>query len=252
MIQIENLSKSFQSNVVLDGISVEIKKGDVVAVIGPSGAGKSTFLRCINLLEVPEQGTIQINDLKIDVTKKTKEQVKSLRQSTAMVFQQFNLFHRKTALQNVMEGLVVVKKVPKEEAEKTAIAFLNKVGLSDRIHYYPQQLSGGQQQRVAIARALAMNPELLLFDEPTSALDPELVGEVLDTIRATALEGNTMIIVSHEMNFVRQVANRVLFLENGKIVEDGTPKEVFETPKSDRTRTFLSKFYQSREPEYAI
>lgn len=252
MIQIENLTKSFQKNVVLDNISVEIKKGDVVAVIGPSGAGKSTFLRCMNLLETPEKGSIQIGDLKIDVSQKTKEQVRSLRQSTAMVFQQFNLFRRKTALENVMEGLVVVKKTPKAEAEKTAVAFLNKVGLSDRIHYYPKQLSGGQQQRVAIARALAMNPELLLFDEPTSALDPELVGEVLDTIRATALEGNTMIIVSHEMNFVRQVANRVLFLENGKILEDGTPKEVFERPKNDRTRAFLAKFYQSREPEYTI
>ena len=252
MIQIENLTKSFQKNVVLDNISVEIKKGDVVAVIGPSGAGKSTFLRCMNLLETPEKGSIQIGDLKIDVAQKTKEQVRSLRQNTAMVFQQFNLFRRKTALENVMEGLVVVKKTPKAEAEKTAVAFLNKVGLSDRIHYYPKQLSGGQQQRVAIARALAMNPELLLFDEPTSALDPELVGEVLDTIRATALEGNTMIIVSHEMNFVRQVANRVLFLENGKILEDGTPKEVFERPKNDRTRAFLAKFYQSREPEYTI
>ncbi len=252
MIQIENLSKSFQKNVVLDGINVEIKKGDVVALIGPSGAGKSTFLRCINLLETPEKGSIQIGDLKIDVTQKTNEQVRSLRQSTAMVFQQFNLFRRKTALENVMEGLVVVKKLPKEEAKKIAASFLNKVGLSDRIHYYPKQLSGGQQQRVAIARALAMNPELLLFDEPTSALDPELVGEVLDTIRATALEGNTMIIVSHEMNFVRQVANRILFLENGKIVEDGTPKEVFETPKNDRTKAFIAKFYQSREPEYSI
>jgi len=252
MIQIENLCKSFQKNVVLDGISVEIKKGDVVAIIGPSGSGKSTFLRCINLLEEPEQGIIQIDDLKIDVTKKTKTQVRNLRQSTAMVFQQFNLFRRKTVLENVMEGLVIVKKIPKVEAEKIAFDQLNKVGLSDRIYYYPKQLSGGQQQRVAIARALAMNPKLLLFDEPTSALDPELVGEVLETIRATALEGNTMILVSHEMNFVRQVANRVLFLENGKIVEDGTPKEVFENPKSERTRSFLAKFYQSREPEYEI
>ncbi|MBP2643309.1 MAG: tcyN1 [Firmicutes bacterium] len=252
MIEIKGLSKRFKNNVVLDTIDLKVEKGDVVALIGPSGAGKSTFLRCINLLEEAEQGTIKIDDFQVDVSKKTKHDLINLRQSTAMVFQQFNLFRRKTALENVMEGLVVVKKIPRNEAEKIALAQLQKVGLADRVHYYPKQLSGGQQQRVAIARALAMSPKILLFDEPTSALDPELVGEVLDTIKATALEGNTMLIVSHEMNFVKKVANRVLFLYNGKIIEDGTPKEVFEHPKNERTKEFISKLTYSLAPEYEI
>jgi len=252
MIEIKNLSKTFKKNKVLDHIDLTIKKGDVVAVIGPSGAGKSTLLRCINLLEEAEEGTITIDGLRVDVKKKTKQELINLRQNTAMVFQQFNLFRRKTALENVMEGLVVVKKLAKNEAEEIAKFQLEKVGLAKQIDFYPKQLSGGQQQRVAIARALAMNPKLLLFDEPTSALDPELVGEVLDTIKATALEGNTMILVSHEMNFVKKVANRVLFLYNGKIIEDGTPKEVFENPKNTRTKEFLSKIAYSTEPEYQI
>lgn len=252
MIEIRNLSKRFKKNIVLDQIDLNIQKGEVVAIIGPSGSGKSTFLRCMNFLEEPEEGIIKIDDFKIDVKSKTKPQVRSLRQYTAMVFQQFNLFRRKTALENVMEGLVVVKKVPKSKAREIALEQLKKVGLSDRTHHYPKQLSGGQQQRVAIARALAMEPKILLFDEPTSALDPELVGEVLDTIRAAAQEGNTMIIVSHELNFVKKVANRVLFLENGKIMEDGTPKEVFENPKSERTKAFLQKFFQLQETEYFI
>lgn len=252
MIEIRNLTKSFHDNVVLDHIDVSIQKGDVVAIIGPSGSGKSTFLRCINFLEEPEAGLIRIDDLEVDSSKKTKAQVRNLRQYTAMVFQQFNLFRQKTALENVMEGLVVVKKMPKNKAMEIALEKLKKVGLSDRIHHYPKQLSGGQQQRVAIARALAMNPRLMLFDEPTSALDPELVGEVLDTIRAAAQEGNTMIIVSHELSFVKMVANRVLFLENGKIIEDGTPKEVFENPKNERTKAFLKRFHQFQEPEYSI
>lgn len=252
MIEIRNLTKSFHTNVVLDDISLDIKRGDVVAVIGPSGSGKSTFLRCINLLEEPETGTIQIDDLKINFKKKTKQEIRNLRQSTAMVFQQFNLFRQKTALENVMEGLVIVKKIPRSDAEASAVKQLKKVGLSDRIHYYPKQLSGGQQQRVAIARALAMNPKLLLFDEPTSALDPELVGEVLDTIRSAAAEGNTMIIVSHELRFVYNVANRVIFLDGGKIIEDGTPKEVFGNPRNERTKNFITKFFGNQDPEYFI
>lgn len=252
MIEIKGLSKKFNNNIVLDSIDLKIKKGDVVAVIGPSGTGKSTLLRCLNLLEQPEKGVIKIDDLEVDVTKKSKKDTISIRENTAMVFQQFNLFRRKTALENVMEGLVIVKKIPKQEAEKIAIEQLKKVGLAERIHYYPKQLSGGQQQRVAIARALAMNPKILLFDEPTSALDPELVGEVLETIKSTALEGNTMIIVSHEMNFVRNVANRVLFFDKGKIIEDGTPEEVFQNPKSDRAKEFISKIYYSKTPEYEI
>lgn len=251
-IEIENLRKAFGNNVVLDGVGITIDQGDVIAVIGPSGAGKSTFLRCINMLEKPESGRIRIGGLDFDVQKSGKAELRQLRQATAMVFQQFNLFRRKTALQNVMEGLTVVKKLPRGEARRIAEPYLQKVGLGDRMNYYPKQLSGGQQQRVAIARALAMRPELLLLDEPTSALDPELVGEVLDTIRAAAAEGNTMILVSHEMNFVRRVATRVLFLDGGKIIEDGTPRDVFENPKNDRTRSFLARFYQMREPEYNI
>lgn len=252
MIEIKGLSKRYNNNVVLDNVDLKIQKGDVVAVIGPSGTGKSTLLRCLNLLENPEKGVVKIEDLEVDLTKKSKADIINIRKNTAMVFQQFNLFRRKTALENVMEGLVIVKKIPKAEAEKIAIEQLTKVGLFERINYYPKQLSGGQQQRVAIARALAMNPKILLFDEPTSALDPELVGEVLETIKATALEGNTMIIVSHEMNFVRNVANRVLFFDKGKVIEDGTPEEVFQNPKSDRAKEFISKIYYSKTPEYEI
>lgn len=252
ILKINNLSKKYHKNIVLDNISLEINKGDVVAVIGPSGTGKSTLLRCINLLEQPEQGAISLGDLSFDVTKKTKADVLGIRQNTAMVFQQFNLFHQKTALENVMEGLIVAKKIPKEEARKIALVQLEKVGLLSHIDHYPKHLSGGQQQRVAIARALAMNPQVLLLDEPTSALDPELVGEVLDTIKKAAQEGNTMILVSHEMNFVRQLANRVVFLDEGKIIEDGTPKEVFNNPKSDRARAFFKKLYLESGPEFTI
>ncbi|MGG7177515.1 amino acid ABC transporter ATP-binding protein [Clostridium paraputrificum] len=252
MFEIQGLTKSFANNIILDNIDLSIKKGDVVAIIGPSGTGKSTLLRCINLLEEPEKGLITIGDLKIDVANITKKELVNLRQSTAMVFQQFNLFHQKTALENVMEGLIVVKKISKSEAEAIAYKELEKVGLLDRAHHYPKQLSGGQQQRVAIARALSMTPEVLLLDEPTSALDPELVAEVLETIKATVLDGNTMILVSHEMNFVRNVATRVLFLDGGKIIEDGSPKEVFENPKSQRTKEFLSKINQGPGPEYLI
>lgn len=252
MIEIKGLTKRFGTNLVLDHIDLKIEKGDVVAIIGPSGSGKSTFLRCLNFLEEPEAGSFHIGTFELDATKKSKGSIRTLRQYTAMVFQQFNLFRRKTALENVMEGLTVVKKIPKKDAERIALEQLAKVGLSDRIDHYPGQLSGGQQQRVAIARALAMNPSILLFDEPTSALDPELVGEVLDTIKSAAQEGNTMVLVSHELNFVRKVANRVLFLEGGRIVEDGTPKEVFENPKSERTKAFLSQFYRFQEIEYNI
>jgi polar amino acid transport system ATP-binding protein len=252
LIEIRGLTKSFHGNTVLDHIDLTIRRGDVVAVIGSSGAGKSTLLRSINLLETPDAGTIKIDELHVDTAKKTKKEVLELRKSTAMVFQQFNLFRQKTALENVMEGLIVVKQIAKEEARKIAEAQLAKVGLSERAHHYPKQLSGGQQQRVAIARALAMQPKILLFDEPTSALDPELVGEVLDTIKKTAEEGNTMLIVSHEMNFVRKVATRVLFLDQGLIVEDGTPQEVFSHPKSERTKQFLANYYRDHEPEFAI
>ncbi|KHF31989.1 L-cystine import ATP-binding protein TcyN [Paenibacillus sp. P1XP2] len=252
MIEIRGLTKSFQGHTVLNGIDLTIQQGDVVAVIGSSGAGKSTLLRSINLLEPADAGTIAMDELKVDISKRSRSETLELRKSTAMVFQQFNLFRQKTALENVMEGLVVVKKMPKDEARKIAAWQLSRVGLSDRVHHYPKQLSGGQQQRVAIARALAMEPKLLLFDEPTSALDPELAGEVLDTIRQTAVEGNTMLLVSHEMDFVRKVATRVLFLDKGIIVEDGTPQEVFAHPKSDRTKQFLANYYRDREPDFSI
>jgi polar amino acid transport system ATP-binding protein len=252
MIEIQGLCKKFNDNIVLDDLSLHIEKSQVVAIIGPSGTGKSTLLRCMNLLEQPEKGGIRIGDFSMDLTDKTSPNRVELRKRTAMVFQQFNLFSHKTALQNVMEGLVIVKKMKHADAEELARKHLADVGLSDRLSHYPQHLSGGQQQRVAIARALAMSPEVLLFDEPTSALDPELVGEVLDTIRETARAGYTMMLVSHEMQFVRTVASRVIFLENGKIVEDGTPGDVFNRPKHPRTKEFLAKMNQLNGPDYAI
>lgn len=252
MIEIKELTKKFDKNVILDHVNLSIQKGDVVAIIGPSGTGKSTLLRCVDLLEKPDQGTVKFDDFEMDLTKRHKKEIITLQKKLAMVFQQFNLFHKKTALENVMEGLTVVKKMDKKEAEKISIKYLEEVGMLDRAFHYPKHLSGGQQQRVAIARALAMEPELLLLDEPTSALDPELVGEVLDTIRKIAKKGYTMLLVSHEMNFVRHVATRVIFLENGKIIEDGTPDEVFENPKSQRTKEFLAKINQAPAPEYMI
>ncbi len=251
-IEIKNLRKSFKNNVVLDGINLSIKKGDVIGVIGPSGTGKSTLLRCINQLEKPESGEIFFNGKSVDLSKTNRKEILELRRSTGMVFQRFNLFERKTALENVMEALVVVQKKSKSEAQKIALRELKNVGLLDKINHYPKHLSGGQQQRVAIARALATRPELLLLDEPTSALDPELVGEVLEVIRKVAKEGFTMILVSHEMNFIRNVSNRVIFLDKGHIVEDGTPKEVFENPKNERTREFFKKMFLLEQPEYMI
>ncbi|MEI7368279.1 amino acid ABC transporter ATP-binding protein [Pectobacterium colocasium] len=252
MLDIKHLSKTFHNNVILDDISLTIQKGDVVAIIGSSGSGKSTLLRCINVLEQPESGEMTLNGHLFNLAKMNRRERITLRQNTAMVFQQFSLFQQKTALENVMEGLLIVKKYPKEKAQQIARQQLKNVGLPDREAYYPKQLSGGQQQRVGIARALAMEPQLLLLDEPTSALDPEWVDEVLDVIKQAALEGNTMIIVSHEMEFVRQVASRVLFLEKGKIIEDGTAQQVFERPQMERTKAFLSRYYKRYEPEYII
>lgn len=241
MIKVKNIHKRFKDNIVLDGVSFDIEKGDVIAIIGPSGTGKSTLLRSINLLEHPEEGEIEFDDFLLDYGNHKKKDELDLRKKTTMVFQQFNLFQKKTALENVMEGLMVVQKLPKSEAKKIAIEKLRQVKMDDRLDYYPKHLSGGQQQRVAIARAVALKPELLLLDEPTSALDPELVGEVLDTIRTLAEEGNTMLIVSHEMSFVRSVANKVIFLENGRIVEQGSQKDIFENPQNERTVEFLLK-----------
>ena len=252
MIKIEHLSKKYNDNVVLDDINLEINKGDVVGIIGPSGTDKSTLLRCVNHLEIPEEGVIHIGEREVDLSQKKPKDLLYLRQNTGMVFQRFNLFERKTALENVMEGLVTVKKIKKSEAREIAMQELEKVGLAQWVNHYPRHLSGGQQQRVALARALAMKPQVLLLDEPTSALDPELVGEVLDVIKKVAQEGYTMLLVSHEMNFVRHVSNRVIFLDKGHVVEDGTPKEVFNHPKNDRTIEFFRKMQLISQPEYVI
>ena len=242
MIRISQLSKSFSGQVVLDHLDLEIQKGEVVALIGSSGAGKSTFLRSLNYLEAPDSGSIEINGEKVDFETISKDEILTLRRKLAMVFQQFNLFSRKTALDNVKEGLVVVKGLSDQEATKIAKEELAKVGLSDRENHYPRHLSGGQKQRVALARALAMKPEVLLLDEPTSALDPELVGEVEKAIEAAAQAGQTMILVSHDMSFVSQVADKVLFLDKGQIIETGTPEEIMNAPKEERTKEFFASY----------
>ena len=242
MIYISELSKTFSGQKVLNNLSLEIQKGEVVALIGSSGAGKSTFLRSLNYLEAPDSGRIKIDDLEVDFEHITQDQILTLRRKLAMVFQQFNLFGRKTALENVKEGLVVVKGLSDQEATKIAREELAKVGLSDRENHYPRHLSGGQKQRVALARALAMKPEVLLLDEPTSALDPELVGEVEKSIANAAKSGQTMVLVSHDMSFVAQVADKVLFLDKGRIIESGTPEEIMQHPKEERTKEFFASY----------
>ena len=241
MIELHNVHKKFGHNEVLKGIDLNVSKGEVVAILGPSGSGKTTFLRCINFLERADEGTLVIDGDTIDLRHATKEEILSVRRKTAMVFQNYNLFKNKTALENVMEGLVTVRKVPVDEAMKIAKSNIEKVGLSDRMDYYPSQLSGGQQQRICIARAIALNPEVILFDEPISSLDPELVGEVLSTIRDVAREGRTMIIVTHEISFARDVANHVLLIDNGVVVEEGVPDEILTNPKEERTKKFLER-----------
>ena len=238
MIRVNNLHKSFGKNDVLKGIDEHIKKGEVVVVIGPSGSGKSTFLRCLNLLEVPTSGKIvfegnDITDKKVDINK--------IREKMGMVFQQFNLFPHKTVLENLTIAPIKVKGLSKVDAEKKAMKLLGRVGLTNKAKAYPASLSGGQKQRIAIARALAMEPDVMLFDEPTSALDPEMVGEVLNVMKDLAKEGMTMVVVTHEMGFAREVGDRIIFMDNGNIVEQGTPDEIFSNPKNPRTIDLLSK-----------
>ena len=238
LIKVENLQKSFDEIDVLKGIDTEIKKGEVVCIIGPSGSGKSTFLRCLNLLEEPTGGKIYFGD--VDITD-PKTNINLHRQKMGMVFQQFNLFPHMTVLKNMTIAPVKVLGISKEEAEERAMKLLERVGLADRANSYPSQLSGGQKQRVAIVRALCMQPEVMLFDEPTSALDPEMVGEVLEVMKALAQEGMTMAVVTHEMGFAREVADRVFFIDEGIIMEEGKPEELFSNPKSPRLKDFLSK-----------
>ncbi|MFL6561924.1 MAG: amino acid ABC transporter ATP-binding protein, partial [Bacillus sp. (in: firmicutes)] len=241
MISIKGLYKQFGQLEVLKGIDLVVEKGKVVVVIGPSGSGKTTMLRCLNVLETPTKGVISIEGQSLDFSKAVpKKQIASFRRLTGMVFQSYNLFPHKTALQNVMEGPIIVKGEGKEAAREKAQALLEKVGLGDKIEYFPAQLSGGQQQRVGIARALAIEPEVMLFDEPTSALDPELVGEVLKVMKNLAREGMTMIVVTHEMRFAREAADEVIFMDQGVIVERNKPEEIFTNPKEERTRKFLN------------
>lgn len=250
MIQIRNIHKTFGNNTILRGIDLDVEKGQVVVILGPSGSGKTTFLRCLNALEVPEQGSITFDDstpFSLDFTQKySKKDILTLRRKSAMVFQQYNLFPHKTALENVMEAPVQVQGKNKETVKQEALALLTKVGLADKTDLYPHQLSGGQQQRVGIARALALQPDLMLFDEPTSALDPELVQGVLNTMKELANEGWTMVVVTHEIKFALEVADVVVVMDGGVIVEQGAPDVLFNHPQHERTRSFLSQIRQDR------
>lgn len=241
MLKVKEVQKAFGDNQVLRGVDIEVAKGDIVVILGPSGSGKTTFLRCLNFLERADGGTMDFDGIHTELKSASKAVVSRVRKKTAFVFQNYNLFQNKTALQNVTEGLIVARKVPKAEALARAKAALDKVGLSDRYDYYPSQLSGGQQQRVGIARAIAVDPDVLLFDEPTSALDPELIGEVLAVMKKLAKEGATMIIVTHEMTFAQEVASKVIFMDDGVIVEQGSAKQIFTTPKEERTIRFLRR-----------
>ena len=239
MISIEKLSKAFGKHEVLKDISFEINKGDVVAILGPSGSGKTTLLRCMNFLEKSDAGKLVFDKETYDLVKISKQEIHDIRKKTAFVFQNFNLFTNKTALENVTIGLTVARRINKEEAIEVGKEMLNKVGLADKYDFYPDQLSGGQQQRVAIARALATKPEIIYFDEPTSALDPELIGEVLSVIKDLASEGMTMIVVTHEMNFAKNISNKIIFMEDGKILENCGTKEFFNNPSNERIKNFI-------------
>lgn len=247
MLKITNLVKSFGALDVLKGISFEIKQGEVLAIIGPSGSGKSTLIRCLNYLEQPQQGIIEIDNARLDAAKPTKKDIQHLRSKTAMVFQNYNLYKNKTALENVTESLIVVKKTPKAEANKIGMQLLSEVGLEAKRDNYPVTMSGGQQQRVSIARALAQKPHVILFDEPTSSLDPELVQEVLHVIKKLAEQKITMIIVTHEMDFAREVADHIIFMADGHIVEQGPAKEFFANAQQERTKKFIRQITSESE-----
>lgn len=239
ILKAENIKKSFGQNEILKGISLSVDKGEVVAILGPSGGGKTTLLRCLNFLERADEGTLTFGGMEYELTSIKKKEVMAIRKKTGFVFQSYNLFANKTALQNVAEGLIVARHIPKKDADEMARSALSKVGMLDRADYYPVQLSGGQQQRVAIARAMVTNPEIIYFDEPTSALDPELTAEVLSVMRDLADEGHTMVVVTHEMGFARNVADRVILMEGGVIVEENSSEKFFTEPKEERTRSFL-------------
>ena len=241
MLEVRDVRKAFGELQVLKGIDLKVDKGDVVAILGSSGSGKTTLLRCINFLETADKGTMVFDGETFEMGHTSKKDIGRIRKKTAFVFQSFNLFANKTALQNVTEGLIVARKVPKAQAEEIGRRALEKVGLGDRKSHYPHQLSGGQQQRVAIARALAVDPEIIFFDEPTSALDPELIGEVLEVMKSLAQKGTTMIVVTHEMGFAREVSDRVLFIDEGVIMEEGNPKDFFSNPTNERLKRFLKK-----------
>ena len=243
MIKVTNLHKSFGELAVLKGIDFQADTGEVIVIIGPSGMGKSTFLRCINYIERPEKGIIEIDNVKVDAEKCTEKEIKQLRLKTSMVFQNYNIFKNKTVIENVMLPMTSVQKIEKEIAKEKALQYLDQVGLLDKVNEYPSRLSGGQQQRVGIARAMAVNPKLILLDEPTSSLDPELVLGILDILRNLANEHKrTMIIVTHEMSFAKEIADRIIFMDDGRIIEEGTPEEIFSNPQNERTKRFLERF----------
>lgn len=243
MIKVTNLHKSFGELAVLKGIDFQANTGEAIVIIGPSGMGKSTFLRCINYIERPEKGIIEIDNVKVDAEKCTEKEIKQLRLKTSMVFQNYNIFKNKTVIENVMLPMTSVQKIEKEIAKEKALQYLDQVGLLDKVNEYPSRLSGGQQQRVGIARAMAVNPKLILLDEPTSSLDPELVLGILDILKNLANEHKrTMIIVTHEMSFAKEIADRIIFMDDGRIIEEGTPEKIFSNPQNERTKRFLERF----------
>ena len=243
MIKVTDLHKSFGELAVLKGIDFQADTGEVIVIIGPSGMGKSTFLRCINYIERPEKGIIEIDNVKVDAEKCTEKEIKQLRLKTSMVFQNYNIFKNKTVIENVMLPMTSVQKIEKEIAKEKALQYLDQVGLLDKVNEYPSRLSGGQQQRVGTARAMAVNPKLILLDEPTSSLDPELVLGILDILRNLANEHKrTMIIVTHEMSFAKEIADRIIFMDDGRIIEEGTPEKIFSNPQNERTKRFLERF----------